>query len=63
MASLAWDIEERVRPITEDQPSLFACPSDCPSRSEVRHSAAALLQHPPVTLILSKHAMFPRQGR
>lgn len=62
MASLTWDIEERVRSTTEDQPSLFARPSDCPSRSEVRNSAVGPLQHPPVTLILSKHVMFPCQG-
>lgn len=62
MASLTWDIEERLRSTAEDQPRLFACPSDCPSRSEVRNSAVGPLQHPPVPLILSKHVMFPCQG-
>lgn len=40
---------------------LLVLPS-CSSRSEVRHSAGGPLQHPPVTLILSKRVMFPCQG-
>lgn len=36
VATLMWDIEERVRATTEDQPGLSACPDNrlvCPQRT------------------------------